>query len=599
VLPLAAATVAVARIWAGALLFVLFAIFVFSVARFPYFSPTGLVEEAAYTYTSAENYLRFGFLNSLLLQDFSTSSHPGDHPFIYNHMPPGPDLLVALLLKMTGHSYRITRFLLASMSLAGIAVYLTFAGMVFARLGFGRYGALAVLFLMPHDIFSNFDRHNTVLLPLLMFGPVVALQAYYRNGRRWLLLISIVGAFLSSIYLEYIALSAVLFSWILLYLTQLLRVDRRHVIAVVVAIVSGIAAHLVQNAVYLGAATFWRELEVLLSNRAFGYPTKAELKTFYRSIAVVHHGSHPFRLHAFVGQLVAGFRFPAYRILGLTAMAALTYSLVLPCRYRADLRALVWRKDMSIVPQGSYLRLVVWAGAAITLPLLLFPAFAQEVSLHGNGTNLFFISIVATAIMLGCIRLVVECLPPWLARRGRPDGHDIVQTVVWLAVAVSVVLVFRSTVREHVRSVRSIVQATEEYPNRALGDIRERFAGSLYMTNISAVTVGFLVQEAGWGVCSLAAVPADGDIRPEACDSFNIRRPERYADVRPRYFFFFWSPDLFPGYSDCLPSGYFPSDERGGDACIATLYRRLTGRFEKVFENQLVIVFDLGRRLSG
>jgi len=72
-----------------------------------------------------------------------------------------------------------------------------------------------------------------------------------------------------------------------------------------------------------------------------------------------------------------------------------------------------------------------------------------------------------------------------------------------------------------------------------------------------------------------------------------MRRPEQYLGLRPRYFLFFWSPDLFPGFSDCLPSGYFPGAERGGDSCIAKLYRRLSSRFEPVYENKLVIVFDL------
>ena len=45
-------------------------------------------------------------MNSGLLQDFCNSADARDHPIVYDHMPPGPDLLVAVLLQATGESYR-------------------------------------------------------------------------------------------------------------------------------------------------------------------------------------------------------------------------------------------------------------------------------------------------------------------------------------------------------------------------------------------------------------------------------------------------------------------------------------------------------------
>jgi len=94
------------------------------------------------------------------------------------------------------------------------------------------------------------------------------------------------------------------------------------------------------------------------------------------------------------------------------------------------------------------------------------------------------------------------------------------------------------------------------------------------------------------------ALPDTGDVDPSRCHSSYVRRHDYYRTIRPRYFFFFDSPDLFPGFSDCLPSGYLPGQERGGDACLRAMHSRLSARFKKVFQNRLFSVFDLDVPLS-
>ena len=42
-----------------------------------------------------------------------------DHPYVYN-MPPGPDSLTALLLKVSGSSYHLTRLAFALIFLAPV-----------------------------------------------------------------------------------------------------------------------------------------------------------------------------------------------------------------------------------------------------------------------------------------------------------------------------------------------------------------------------------------------------------------------------------------------------------------------------------------------
>src|SRR5262249_49196323 len=78
-----------------------------SVAQSPYFGPQTNVEESAYTFTTANNFLTFGYWRTGLLQDFCSSADPSDHPYVYNHMPAGPDLVLALLLQATGLDYQL------------------------------------------------------------------------------------------------------------------------------------------------------------------------------------------------------------------------------------------------------------------------------------------------------------------------------------------------------------------------------------------------------------------------------------------------------------------------------------------------------------
>src|SRR3989304_5359542 len=93
---------AIPSILAIALVCSLFALHVSLALQHPYFNNFSNVEDWAYTNIAARNYLNFGFLRTLFLQDYAASMFPADHPFIYNHMPPGPDLLTALFLFLTG-----------------------------------------------------------------------------------------------------------------------------------------------------------------------------------------------------------------------------------------------------------------------------------------------------------------------------------------------------------------------------------------------------------------------------------------------------------------------------------------------------------------
>jgi hypothetical protein len=362
------------------------------------------------------------------------------------------------------------------------------------------------------------------------------------------------------------------------------------------AFTAGIVAHLVQNAAYLGPTLFGEELRMLLANRVWGYPTKDEMKRFYQSVGLIHHGASPVRVSAVLAQLVEGVRFPGAKlVLVTTALLAVFYAVHgswRPWRWVSG-RALLIPVRIARDAAGLFFgRLGLWAVLASVLPLCLFPAFAQEVSLHGNGTNLFFFAVAATAVVLHAVKALTSHLP-LLSLRDMLSWEAVARATAWALLAIAVVALVRGNVKVQAAGLKDVVAAARTDRYRALGDLRERFAGSVFMTNVSVTTVGFVLQERGWGVCGLAAVPESGAVDPRGCHSSYMRRAQPELTGRPRYFVFFWSPDLFPGFSDCLPSGYFPGEERGGNSCIATLYQRLSNRYEAVYRNALAIVFDL------
>src|SRR6185503_5310662 len=118
-----------------------------------------------------------------------------------------------------------------------------------------------------------------------------------------------------------------------------------------------------------------------------------------------------------------------------------------------------------------------------------------------------------------------------------------------------------------------------------LEDIRQHFAGQIYMTNINPVTVGFFAREAGHGACEPSSLPETGGVDVSQYHVSYVRRQDYYRHTLPRYFFFF--RDLFPGFSECLPSAAAPQLDRGGDACLNLMHERLAGQFTKVYDNDL------------
>jgi hypothetical protein len=178
-------------------------------------------------------------------------------------------------------------------------------------------------------------------------------------------------------------------------------------ILVVTTIFAGIAAHLIQNLMYLGPEIFFKELSYTIGNRTVGIPTQEELRAFYQDVGLVHHGAQRADLKVLIPTLLGnlGFRFSS---LVLPATLA-WFALAMIVRRFAD-RVDGLRQyglpsaglDESAVHRVSFiLRLFAWTVATIVSVILLFPAHTQEVNLSSYGGINLLLFAIPTAALIG------------------------------------------------------------------------------------------------------------------------------------------------------------------------------------------------------
>ena len=595
-----------------AVVVLLFLIYIWKSTAAQYFTPFSLLEEAAYTFISANNYLHFGYLNSGFLQDFATSINPADHPYIYNHMPPGPDLLTSAFLWMSGGDYRAVRLIFAVALLAGMVVYLLFARALMQRLGAGLYG-LVLLLVTPWAIIQLFDRQVYSLFPLLVFLPLLLGLRFLKTNKVAYLAGAAVIITLSSIYLEYSLQSAVIFCWGMLYVTQLVPLRFRHMVVIGAAFGVGIGAHLIQNLLVLGWHNFVQELQYTISNRITGYPTQEQLEGFYHRLGVLHHGSHPIALSALVAQAKANFSITAASSGAAMLVACGLWAL---CGSGVSFGGaeghLSFDRHAAAERLSLLGRMTIWAVITILAPIFLFPAFAQEVNLRGVG-NFFFLAILL-AFLAGyglwllcyCMHRAVAIVKDPMAVPGRPNA-DVAEAgpaVLKLAVSVGRILAVTGIALALAGTTYRLVSNTAAEMSYIVHLDPQKWAplnaisgykGALFMTNINVPTVGFLTRAPGFGVCGPASVSKDGNLNLRACKTAFMRRYDYWLSQRPHYFFYFTLPELFPGFADCMPQGLLIGSTRGDGGCMQDLADRLESRYARVMSNGIVTVFDLSK----
>jgi hypothetical protein len=501
--------------WAGApaIAFIL-VLFLVTLVRFPYFSPNATVDEQLAYYQVARNFNEYGFLNSMLLHDLSSSSRPEHHPFIYNHMPPGPEIVVALLMRLFGENFAAIRLVFAGIFVLGVLCFLRVAGIVLGAGGLVGSG-FAMFFVDPHALMRIIDHPAYSPFPLLAFLPLVALGWYYDRRGRLALGLALAAVFVASVYLVYQQLLMVLVSWIALSLLGIVRVDRRHLLMFVGVTASGVLLHFVQSLLLLGPSIFVKELQFTLANRMFAVPASEDLRAFYQSIAVVHQGFHQLDVGALLATLwralhVAG-SLSVTRTLILLVALALIISLVRISKFDGPAGVLRIPRGDGTAMLRYFGALTVWAAAAIVVPLLMFPAYS--VSYQLSGANFFFLAIVGMACLAYLVREIAGALRK-LARPGAVpwrDWRQVAMVCLWI-----ILLAGTLQLAYHVGKAyqRGTLVAVKQSTGRALAwqvaEVLPSLKGQVVMTNVFPTVVSFFTREAALGGCESAAFPGRG-----------------------------------------------------------------------------------------
>ncbi|PYN96878.1 MAG: hypothetical protein DMD91_20015 [Candidatus Rokuibacteriota bacterium] len=544
--------------WLALIAVVFYLVVFFATLGFPLATPVAALDEQLNYYQIARNFVTYGVLNSGFLQDLSTSSNPAHHPYVYNHMPPGPELLIAAFSAVAGERFVVVRLALMLGFVGGVACFFAFARLVLQRGGVAGAG-YAVVFVTGASALFTMSHPAHALSLLFTFFPVVALDRYYSGGRRVWLGLAIAVAFVGSIYAVTPVFLSILLSWALFSMLGLVRIDRRHFVALVAAGAAGIVLHLVQVMVFLGPAVFAQELRITLSNRAFGVPSAEEVMSFYRSHGIVLNGIHELSASRLARALNQALRFPGRSFVVGLGLLFVASRLLVPSRGSSDRTAITW-----------LVRLTTAILATISLGFVMFPAYGADYGLA--GLNEFLLALGAVAVVGLVIREVVTT---W-----QSGATDVRRGAAAVVLVVALVVTAAGVGRIQTQNVQSFVtMARQPSPWAPLTELSERLPGRIVMTNAYPITAGFFTREAAFGGCGPRAFTADGRPNPTGCHAAFIRGFDGQG-VRPTHFILF-RDTLYISFSRCLGE------------CLDRLYDELTRRHERLFETRLFSVFAL------
>jgi hypothetical protein len=257
-----------------------------------------------------------------------------------------------------------------------------------------------------------------------------------------------------------------------------------------------------------------------------------------------------------------------------------------------------------------FLKMFFFIVAIIITPIVLFPAFAQEVNLNG-ATNFIWLGFLCVALAsLAATRLIVAAFPAiptiliWWRTRSIffkiPSILQIAAIGVFVCASALLVAKIPNAIGKTTNLFASIHSRYAQNPNVELEQLRN-FAAAPFMTNINVPTVYFYTSSVGFGVCGLDSIADNGHLNLDGCKIALVRDRSLYDRTRPSYFFFFNVPPYFPGFADCGPPAFIlPAEQqlRAPAGCFEIQRSRLDKNFLKVLDTNLFSVYDLNQNPS-
>ena len=530
------------------------ALFVIQLYIFPFWGPFTAVDEQLHCYQDGRNFAQYGFTSTALLPDRSTGSAAAQHPYLYNHQPPGPDLLMGLLIRLFGERYRLIRTVLATLFLLGTVTYLRFCRLLELR-GYAL-ASLAFLLVKPRTVMHMIDHPAYSPFPLLAFLPVIALHHHHETRQtRWLGLAA-ATVFLGSNYVLYGPLTMVAMLWILGTAFRILPIKPRELILLLGTMVMAVVLHLFQSLVVLGPPLFAQELWFTVSNRMFGEPTRDELKAFYDSLGFVLYGGHRFSRARFLDAVASTLWVRAYAPLAVALVVVLVVVLWQAAGRCEPAPDTVRRSTLELA------KVVVSVVVSVLTPIFMFPAFSSDYGLR--GMNEFLLGILALASLSFGFQIVTAAP---LANTTRSSLRILLlASVAWVGLA-------------QLHGANQVAKGVATWVrDPAIGTgfswITNHLGGQVAMTNVDPTVVGFFTKQAALGGCQQASIAATV---PDAskCLAHFIRGWPATVPTAPAVYVWFGEGNAF-----C-----------SGAACVSR--EELDQRFKRVFAGPSIAVYDV------
>ena len=533
------------------------ALFAIELSSSVLWGPFSTIDEQLQYYQAGRNFAQYGFIGNAFLPDLSTGSAPAAHPYLYNHQPPGPQMLVGALIRLLGEHYRLIRLIFAGFFTLGMAACLR-ACRIVELVGL-RYASLSFLLVRPVTVMHMIDHPAYSLFPLVAFLPIVALYRYHQTGHRWWVGIAAATVFAGSNYLIYGPLLMLLVFWTLGTLFRFLPMRERELVLLIGCTAAAVALHLLQSVAVLGADLFAKEVWLTISNRTLGRPTHHELETFYSSLGFVLYGSHRWSSGRFASAIASTLRIRAYAPPAVAVLILIAASR----RFRHQRASVADEREQS---PGMLGRISASVIAALLTPFVMFPAFSSDYGLL--GMNEFLLGILAAASLGFAFRLLA--VGPYTSTMRRRLGALLLAGIGWLGVV----------------QIHGAAQVARDLRNWARGPSTEAeflstaplVAGQVVMTNVDPTIAGFFTREVAFGGCreaSLASPTPD----PSQCLVRFIRGWPRTAPQPPAAYLWFAEGNAF-----CTDS----------PTCVSR--EDLDRRFKRLSAARTVAVYDLTTR---
>lgn len=548
-------TAVIRWILAGVILFYMF-LFVVELTRSSWWGPFSTADEQVQYYQAARNFVEYGFFTNYLLPDLSTASSASERPILYNHQPPGPQLFIATAFASLGENFVAVRALLGVLFFTGLIAYVK-VGETMSHQGL-RGAQLGLLFVAPATILHAVDHPAYAAVPFFAFVPILSLRRHTMTGNRLWLFIVFCLVFIATNYLIYGTLFMILAFWTVGALLRMLPVSLRHFALIVSAVASGVVVHLLQTVLVLGWRGFIHELAVTLSNRMLGVPGREEMIDFYRHIGFVLYGDHALSARGVAAAFRSTMTFPGQMPAAAAVLCLVGVGLLMAIRVDASHgEARVSLKFLSAAVE--VLKMALWGLVAVSVPIVMFPAFASDYGL--SGSNEFVLGLLVVPIVAAASAFVIGCIE-------KPRLQRLFSVAVGLLVIGAVVL----QAREGARVMKSVLRFDNSELSTGFDWIKEHLSGNPVMTNVDPTVMGFFTREVAFGGCHLDSI--DSSIKPANCRVFFVRRDPHARHLTPTAYIWFGAGNAFCR-KDCLSR------------------EELGKRFKELFTNRIMAVFDL------